>query len=292
MAQTHVRFRHVKSSPIKRAAAAAVLAAALLPIGPLAAGKAGTAARASVRATTPVAHVAALSPTTVPPPPPVVATPAARAVWDVPGSGFHPGDQVVALTFDDGPNPLWTDPIMEILARYNAPATFFIVGRMANGQPDRVRDEVARGFSVGNHTWDHANLVATTDWAHEVDDTTVRLKLLSGRGVTCARPPFGLIDASVNTRLRQRGMTPVLWDIDSRDYTRPGADAIVRNVLSALRPGAIILMHDGGGDRSQTVAALPRIIEGIRAAGMQPVGLCRPAPATQTSKWGVRRNRT
>jgi peptidoglycan/xylan/chitin deacetylase (PgdA/CDA1 family) len=260
------------------------LAAALLPIGPLAAGNARTSARPSLVKTTPVAL---LSPTTTA----VVATPAARRVWDVPGSGFHPGDPVVALTFDDGPNPQWTDPIMEILARYDTPATFFIIGRMANGQPDRVRDEVARGYGVGNHTWDHVNLVNTTDWAHEVDDTTARLRLLSGRAVDCARPPFGFTNASVDAQLRQRGMTPVLWDIDSRDYTRPGVDAIANRVLSALRPGAIILMHDGGGDRSQTAAALPRIIEGIRAAGLRPVGLCRPAPPTSSSNWGARRSR-
>jgi peptidoglycan/xylan/chitin deacetylase (PgdA/CDA1 family) len=244
------------------------LAAALLPVGPLAAGK------ADVPTTVFAAATRAVAPTT----PPVVASPPARLVWELPGSEFHPGDPVVALTFDDGPNPRWTDPIMDILARYNAPATFFIVGRMANGQPDRVRAEAVRGYGVGNHTWDHVDLTNTADWTHEVEDTSTRLELLSGRPVDCARPPFGLINADVNARLRERGMTAVLWDVDSQDYTKPGVDAIVKRVLGAMRPGAIVLMHDGGGDRSETVAALPRIIEGIQAAGLRPVSLCRPSP--------------
>jgi len=95
-----------------------------------------------------------------------------------------------------------------------------------------------------------------------------------GRPYRCLRPPYGLSDAAVDARLRVRGLAELHWDVDPSDYLRPGAAAIARRVLAALHPGAIVIMHDGGGNRSQTVAALPAIIRGIRAAGYQIVPAC------------------
>lgn len=208
----------------------------------------------------------------------------AKAVWDVPDSGYGYGAPVVALTFDDGPDR-WTPQILEVLRRYDAPATFFQVGRLASGQEDLVRSIVGAGHGIGNLTWNHVDLPRTSNWAREVDDTTRLLADMSGRAIGCLRPPFGAIDRASAARIRQRGLTPVLWDVDSKDYTTPGADVIAQRVLRATRPGSIILLHDGGGDRSQTVAALPRIIEGVRARGLRPVVLCRdsPSPAAPTT---------
>jgi peptidoglycan/xylan/chitin deacetylase (PgdA/CDA1 family) len=202
----------------------------------------------------------------------------AKAVWDIPGSGYQRGDPVVGLSFDDGPDARWTPQVLDILDRYGVKATFFTIGRMAAGNPDLVRNAIARGHGVGNHTWDHVDLRHTSDYAHQVDDTTHLLGDVTGRAIACLRPPFGNIDRSVTAKLGARGLTAVLWDVDTRDWSRPGTEAIVQRALSGARAGSIILFHDGGGDRSETVAALPRVIEGLQRAGLRPVAMCNGTP--------------
>lgn len=193
-----------------------------------------------------------------------------------PGSPYQPGAKVVALTFDDGPSPVYTPQILRILARARAPASFEIIGLHGAAYPGILRAENAAGMALVNHTWTHADLAAlpARRWPAEVDQTSRLLRGVTAHPVRCLRPPYGRTDRAVDAQLRSRGLAELDWDLDPSDYLRPGAAVIDRRVLSALRPGAIVIMHDGGGNRSQTVAALPAIIRGIRAAGYQIVPVC------------------
>ncbi len=195
---------------------------------------------------------------------------------NLPGGLYPAGDKVAALTFDDGPNPTYTPQMLQVLTQYHVPATFEIVGYEGAARPDLLKLEVADGMTVTNHTWDHASLISLNpgQFAGEVDATTNLIQSVTGRAVKCVRPPYGYTDSSVVAQLAQRGLGELLWDIDPSDYTTPGAGVITSRVLSALHPGAIIIMHDGGGDRSQTVAALPAVITGIQSAGYTLVPVC------------------
>jgi peptidoglycan/xylan/chitin deacetylase (PgdA/CDA1 family) len=214
-----------------------------------------------------------------PPPPiggPSVAGLIISNLSNLPGSLYPAGDKVAALTFDDGPNPTFTPQILQVLTQYQAPATFQIVGYEGAARPDLLKAEASDGMSLTNHTWDHAGLTTLNpaQFAGEVDATTNLIQSTTGQVVKCVRPPYGYTNGSVVAQLAQRGLGELLWDIDPSDYTTPGAGVITSRVLAALHPGAIVILHDGGGDRSQTVAALPAIITGMRAAGYALVPVC------------------
>jgi peptidoglycan/xylan/chitin deacetylase (PgdA/CDA1 family) len=200
--------------------------------------------------------------------------------FDTPNPPGGPADKVVSLTFDDGPQATYTPQVLAVLTRYGVRATFFEIGRQAERLPDLVKAIVAAGSVVANHTWDHLALPSLDDprFAFEVDHTTQVLESISGQRVTCLRPPYGSSNPATVQRLADRGLTSVLWTSDSEDYTKPGVANIVNHAMAHLQPGGIVLMHDGGGDRSQTVAALPQIIERIRAAGYTIAPLCLPDP--------------
>jgi peptidoglycan-N-acetylglucosamine deacetylase len=202
-----------------------------------------------------------------------------RISGEVASASFRPtGPTVqphaVALTFDDGPWPVSTRAILRILMRKRAPATFFLIGEQAKARPDLVRAELAAHMEVGDHSWNHpldpplADLHAV-DIRNEIAFTrSVETRL--GVRVTAFRPPGGSWSDQVVTIAGGLGCRVVLWSVDPRDWA-PGATArgIVRHVLSHVHPGSIILLHDGGGDRSATVRALPRIIDGIRRRGLR-----------------------
>jgi peptidoglycan/xylan/chitin deacetylase (PgdA/CDA1 family) len=192
------------------------------------------------------------------------------------GSPYHRGEKVVALTFDDGPSPVYTSEILRILAAASVPASFEIVGLHGAAYPAILRAENAARMALVNHTWTHADLalLPARRWPAEVDRTSGLLRGIIGHPVRCLRLPYGLGDPAVDAQLRARGLAELGWDVDPADYLRPGAAVIARHVLAALRPGAIVIMHDGGGNRSRTVAALPAIIRGIRAAGYRIVPVC------------------
>jgi peptidoglycan/xylan/chitin deacetylase (PgdA/CDA1 family) len=184
----------------------------------------------------------------------------------------------VALTFDDGPWPTATDRILDILRRHDAPASFFVVGYLAARYPALVQRELRAGMTVGNHSWSHPLHPAFRN----LQDSRMREEMLrpqsiiEGAGAPAGlfRPPGGSWDDGVRTTASGLGMRLVLWDIDTLDWrssTTP--NEITKTVLSRVRPGSIVLMHDGGGDARQTIAALPDIIKGIRKRGLKLVAL-------------------
>lgn len=168
----------------------------------------------------------------------------------------------VALTFDDGPSPAYTPQILALLRRYHAVATFFVLGSEAHRFPELVRTITEDGSVVANHGWQHLNLYRTGPAALWADAAKTQ-DFLRHLGVSPApyyRPPYGNITPALTHLLRQHGYTVVLWSVDTRDWSLPGSSAITRRILTQVKPGAIILMHDGGGNRSQTVSALEAVL--------------------------------
>ncbi|MGI8427566.1 MAG: polysaccharide deacetylase family protein [Actinomycetota bacterium] len=180
------------------------------------------------------------------------------------------GAPQVALTFDDGPSPLYTPAILDILRNAGVKATFFPLGRTASRNPDLVRRLVAEGMHIGNHSWDHPVLTNkpakfVIDQLKRSEDTLSAL----GASVSVFRPPFGSFQPSTLKTAESLHLKTVIWSVDSLDWKKTGTEQIVDRVLSLVRPGSIILLHDGGGNRSQTVAALPQIISTLKARGYQ-----------------------
>jgi peptidoglycan/xylan/chitin deacetylase (PgdA/CDA1 family) len=198
---------------------------------------------------------------------------------------FHPtgpmrAPKAVALTFDDGPWQ-YTPRILRVLERMHARATFFVVGRLAKAHPELVRREYAAGMEVGSHSYSHPYQPPFDRLPHPRILREIRWgrAVLAdlGRAPTLFRPPGGSFSPYVIEAVGSYGERIVLWSVDPTDW-KPGITAaqIVRRVLGAVRPGSIVILHDGGGDRSATVRALPRIIRGIRRKGLQ-LALIDPA---------------
>jgi peptidoglycan-N-acetylglucosamine deacetylase len=178
---------------------------------------------------------------------------------------------VVALTFDDGPNPPVTDRVLDVLDRYGVPATFFCVGLHAGGHRESLARMAEAGHGLGNHTWSHPFLpdLSPHELLVQLKRTDEVIEDVTGaRRVRLFRPPYGSRNRDVVSLLgREGGPTVALWDVDPSDWAMPGAPTIARRVLDQVRPGSIVLMHDGGGDRSQTAEALPAVIEGLLERG-------------------------
>jgi peptidoglycan/xylan/chitin deacetylase (PgdA/CDA1 family) len=206
---------------------------------------------------------------------PAPAAPQAPATPPVPATAGSAG--VVYLTFDDGPTPTWTPQVLDLLARHRAQATFFVLGRNAAAHPHLVQREHAAGHGVGNHTWSHRRLTGLRGGAlaAEVDATSTAIQRATGAPVRCLRPPYATVDAASAGQVRALGLRLVLWDVDPSDWRRPGAGAIAGRVLGRVRSGDVVLLHDGGGDRSQTVAALGQVLATLSARGFRFSALCR-----------------
>ncbi|UNO39199.1 polysaccharide deacetylase family protein [Streptomyces sp. MST-110588] len=178
----------------------------------------------------------------------------------------------IALTFDDGPLPPYTGQVLDVLERYGVPATFFCVGMNAGAHAEDLVRMREQRHSMGNHTWSHPFLPELSRaQLHEQIDRTGDAIARAGGGAapTLFRPPYGSRTPEVMGWLADRASTVVLWDVAPDDWAMPGAQTIARTVLEQARPGSVVLLHDGGGDRSQTVAALPPIIEGLLARGFR-----------------------
>jgi peptidoglycan/xylan/chitin deacetylase (PgdA/CDA1 family) len=183
-----------------------------------------------------------------------------------------PHKREIALTIDDGPGPL-TPQFVRTLQRLHVPATFFVVGQQLNGFDRGLRDAVRAGFAIGDHTEQHQNLPSLPSrlQAKAVQDAALRIRSFGVPYPRLFRPPAGAFDAATLQVLRRHRMLAVLWTVDTEDFTRPGTRAIVQRAVDGARNGAIILLHDGGGDRSQTLAALPAIVDRLRARGYRLV---------------------
>jgi peptidoglycan/xylan/chitin deacetylase (PgdA/CDA1 family) len=166
----------------------------------------------------------------------------------------------VYLTFDDGPSP-YTPAILNILSTTHSTATFFELGFRQAEYPAEAAHIRAQGSSVGNHTYNHPNLTKLTAGQ-------IRWQIAHGPRSRCVRPPYGATNSTVRHIMSQQGLHQVLWTIDTRDWSRPGTKHIVEAATaSTVRSGTIVLMHDGGGNRSQTVAALPQVIAALQQRG-------------------------
>lgn len=187
-----------------------------------------------------------------------------------------PEFKVVALTFDDGPDPAYTPGVLNILQKYGITATFFMVGRHVRQYPDLARRVAEAGHSIGNHTWSHRSLVplSVDHTRSEILGAHKAIEDVTGVTPRLLRPPRGVYSAFARDYLREQGYTIVLWDVTSQDWAELPARRIAENVLRHADPGSILLFHDSGnlvsstgGNRINTLRALPIVIEGLLAEG-------------------------
>jgi peptidoglycan/xylan/chitin deacetylase (PgdA/CDA1 family) len=187
----------------------------------------------------------------------------------LPDRRFAPEEPVIALTFDDGPGPT-TAALAEALAELDLPATFFVVGAAAAADPAQVTALAEAGHTVGVHSWSHSRGSDLDDDAlvDEYRRTAELVAELTGCPPRYVRPTYQPADGPrYAALLGPLGFTTVTWSLDPRDWERPDPAALARRVLDELHPGAIAVLHDGGGDRTPTLAALPAIVHGARVAG-------------------------
>lgn len=185
--------------------------------------------------------------------------------------GGHKGSEV-ALTFDDGPGP-YTPQLVRTLNALHVHATFFAIGEMERYFSEGTRMELRSGDVVGDHTETHPFLASMppAEQREQMLNQMIRIELLGGPRPRLFRPPYGSFSSTTLRELGKLHLLTVLWSTDTGDFRMPGVQAIVHSALSGAHPGAIILMHDGGGNRSQTIAALPAIVKGLRDRGLRPV---------------------
>ncbi len=199
-------------------------------------------------------------------------------------------EKAVALTFDDGPSPRYTPRILATLTKLRVRATFFVIGYLAEQNPDLVRRELQLGMTVGNHSYNHPEVPPFAQLPPQLlnDEIALGEQVLARLGAQprLFRPPGGSTSPQLVRAAAALGQRVVLWSVDPADW-RPGssAKAITKRVLSAVRPGSIVILHDdGGGNRTATLTALPAIVRGIRHRGLQLVALTaephRPQHAT------------
>lgn len=176
------------------------------------------------------------------------------------GARMSSGSDLVALTFDDGPDPRWTPQALSLLRQHGVKATFCLVGEQALAHPELVRAIAADGHTLCNHSWNHDFRLGTHSLKAIQSDMTrtnqaIR-KAVPGARITYFRAPGGNWTSSVVTTALELGMTPLHWSVDPWDWNRPGTSNIVATVTGHTEPGSIVLLHDAGGNRQQTIAAL------------------------------------
>ncbi|MEG4231117.1 polysaccharide deacetylase family protein [Microcoleus sp. Pol11C3] len=175
--------------------------------------------------------------------------------------------KAIALTFDDGPWPTTTTQILDILKENNIKATFFWVGRYLQTYPKIGKQVAAAGHAIGNHTWNHQYIQYNEDGAaREIDRTSSLIEELTGIQTSMFRPPGGILNNGLAAYAQKKNYTVVMWSADSFDW-RSLTESLMDNVMRQAHSGGIVLMHDGGGNRSRTVKVLPDIIARLRKEG-------------------------
>ncbi|MFH5186541.1 polysaccharide deacetylase family protein [Paenibacillus sp. TAB 01] len=194
--------------------------------------------------------------------------PNSEVVWNV-----HTDQKLIALTFDDGPNPVYTPQILDLLKAYDAKATFFVLGKRVQMYPALAIREVNEGHEIANHTFDHHYLknVSSQKLMDEIRQTQDIIFDITEQTPHVFRPPGGFYNEALLQMTQEDKLTVVMWSWyqDTKDWKRPGVDKIVHTVLSNVHNGDIILFHDLQGDCSQTVEALKRIIPELKNQGYQ-----------------------
>jgi chitin deacetylase len=176
--------------------------------------------------------------------------------------------KVIALTFDDGPWPESTAQVLDILKQNQIKGTFFVIGQNVKNYPGLLKREIAEGHVIGNHTWHHwYQFLNPQAAAYEIDHTADQIYQVTGIKTNLFRPPGGIMHNGVADYARNSKYAIILWSSDSIDYSRPAVPKLINNVFRRAKPGGIVLMHDGGGNRSKTVQALPEIIANFRKQG-------------------------
>ena len=208
-----------------------------------------------------------------------VVTPAVEA-YQVPG-------RVVTLSFDDGPHAEWTPLVLDILQRRHVHAVFCVVGDMVDVHPDLVARIADEGHRLCDHSVDHADLTGASPdvLAAEIGPTADRVAAITGERPAFFRSPYGIFSDAVVARAREAGMRTLGWAVDTEDFSQPTPTALVPEIVDAVVPGAVILFHDGGGDRQRTVDALPYVITALRRQGYRFVlpGIEHPAADRATT---------
>ncbi|ARP67358.1 MULTISPECIES: chitooligosaccharide deacetylase NodB [Mesorhizobium] len=191
-------------------------------------------------------------------------------------------ERSVYLTFDDGPDPVWTPEVLDVLAQHRTPATFFLIGDAAVDRPELVRRIIADGHEVANHTMTHRDLSRCEpgEVEREIVEANSAIRMACPQAaLRYFRAPYGSWTEEALKVSASTGLAPLHWSVDPRDWSRPGADLIVDAVLAGVRPGAIVLLHDGcdcsrRNPRDQTVMALSRLIPALHDRGFT----VRPLP--------------
>ena len=195
--------------------------------------------------------------------------------------------KLVALTFDDGPSETFTPQVLELLAKYHAKATFFVIGYRAKQYPQLLARELADHHEIGNHTYSHVILTHKSEGR-------IRKELLDGHNAIMEsvgadeshyfRPPRGRFDKKVLQLARNEGYKIILWSVDSGDWSNPGATKVARHVLAKVHSGDIVLFHDQGGNRTQTIDALNQVIPALERQGYHFVTLSELMKSTEVQK--------
>jgi peptidoglycan/xylan/chitin deacetylase (PgdA/CDA1 family) len=215
-----------------------------------------------------------------PSPSPTVLSPQSRPIYTlseyhaVMGGPAFPA-HAVALTLDDGPHPVWTPKVLALLDKYHVPATFCLIGNQVRGHESVAKSVVAAGHNVANHTYSHPTTLpkqSATQMGTEIGWAQDKIHSATGFTPRLFRSPGGAWSPELFAKTAQAGLVPIDWSDDPRDWSRPGVAHIVSNLLAA-KPGQILLCHDGGGDRSQTYAALQTVIPALLAKGYVFVSL-------------------
>ncbi len=177
-------------------------------------------------------------------------------------------EKPIALTFDDGPWEKSTSQVLDVLKKNKIKATFFVVGRQVERYPQLLKQIVADGHALGNHTWSHQyRMFNPATAAHEIDKTAELVYKTTGVKTSLFRPPGGFLNNGLAAYAHQKKYAVVMWSADSLDWRYRQPTTLINRVLKEASTGGIVLMHDGGGDRSKTVQALPVVIDQLRKRG-------------------------